>query len=186
MANGDIIWAILKFSIDDYSITKLTRLGALWILPNSVQLTEYQVDVKYVRFESYEEAQGYSKGQFAEYQHKLSERTKKLKQKEADEQRIREEEKRKKDDARAETEATMEFIRNTLHIAEEFQFAVFKTFMKELVFIDTKLVNKALFAVTLNKRFRGFLYKVENDSEFLSHVSANQMKEVLEMISSRQ
>ena len=98
----------------------------------------------------------------------------------------KEEEKRKKDDARAETAATMEFIRNTLHIAEEFQFAVFKTFIKELVFIDTKLVNKALFAVTLNNKFKGFLYKVENDSEFLSHVSANQMKEVLEMILSRQ
>ena len=93
---------------------------------------------------------------------------------------------RKKAESEAEAEASMEFIKNTLHIAEEFQFAVFKTFMKELVFIDTKLVNKALFAVTLNKRFRGFFYKVENDPDFLSHVSANEMKEVLEMILSRQ
>ena len=106
---------------------------------------------------------------------------------EKDEQRRSEEKiKKAQAQAQAETEATMEFIRSTLHIAEEFQFAVFKTFMKELVFIDTKLVNKALFAVTLNKRFRGFFYKVENDPDFLSHVSANEMKEVLEMILSRQ
>ena len=186
MANGDIVWGAVKFSIEEHSIIKLTKLGSLWIRPDSGQLTQHQVDTKYFTFESFEEARDYSRGQFDEYQGKLLERKERFKQqKEKDEQR-RSEEQRKKAEAKAETEATMEFIRNTLHIAEEFQFAVFKTFMKELVFIDTKLVNKALFAVTLNKRFRGFLYKVENDSEFLSHVSANQMKEVLEMILSRQ
>ena len=190
MADGDIVWAAIKSSVDEHSIIELTRLGSVWIRPDSVHLTQYQVDAKYFTFESFAEASEYTKVQFAEYGRKLSERKEKFKQQNEKEEQWRSEKQHKKAaakaEAKAETEATMEFIRNTLHIAEEFQFAVFKTFMKELVFIDSKLVNKALFAVTLNKRFRGFLYKVENDSEFLSHVSANQMKEVLEMISSRQ
>tara|TARA_B100000780_G_C20925013_1_gene368636 strand:- start:88 stop:660 length:573 start_codon:yes stop_codon:yes gene_type:complete len=189
MADGDIVWAAIKSSIEEHSIIELTRLGSVWIRPDSVHLTQYQVDAKYFTFESLSEARDYTKGQFAEYQRKLSERKEKLKQQNEKGEQRRSEEKIKKAhaqaQAKAETEATMEFIRSTLHIAEEFQFAVFKTFMKELVFIDTKLVNKALFAVTLNKRFKGFLYKVENDSQFLEHVSANQMKEVLEMILSR-
>ena len=178
MANGDILWAISKVAYNVGGIIKLTALGTIWIRQDSVQLTRAQVDWKYFTFESFEEA-SQNASNMDEYLQKLKERTEKLKQNAIDEQVRKDEEHQRKLN---EDEASMEFIRNTLNIAEEFQFSVFKTFIKEIVFIDTKLVNKALFAVTLNKRFKGFLYKVENDSQFLQHVSANQMKEVLQMI----
>ncbi|MDB9923887.1 hypothetical protein OAC90_00225 [Planktomarina sp.] len=173
MANEDTLWAIDRIDTSRYptEIIKLTCLRKKWIREDSMQmshaLTRDQVDEKYFIFLNHKDAIKKAAAR-DKYQDKIIEEAERLQQQKVDE------------DA-----ATMEFIRNTLHIAEEFQFAVFKTFMKELVFIDTKLVNKALFAVTLNKRFRGFLYKVENDSQFLEHVSANQMKEVLEMILSR-
>ena len=170
MKNGQILWAVPKNS-NGQGLIKLTSLGNLWIRQDSVQLTREQVEVKYLTFTSFEDARKQAFN-MDEYNQNIVERRKRLRQHQIDEQQ------RVIDEA----EASMEFIKNTIDIAEKFQFSVFKTFIKEIVFIDTKLVNKALFAVTLNKRFKGFLYKVENDEQFLQHVSANQMKEVLEMI----
>lgn len=171
MKNDQILWAVPKNSINGYGLIKLTSLGNLWIRQDSVQLTREQVEFKYLTFTSFEDARKQA-FKMDEYYQNVVERRERLRQDRIDEQ------KRVIDEA----EASMEFIKNTIDIAEKFQFSVFKTFIKEIVFIDTKLVNKALFAVTFNKRFKGFLYKVENDEQFLQHVSANQMKEVLEMI----
>ena len=152
------------------AIIKLTGLGGLWIREDCVQLTHEQIDGRYFTFDSFEEAT-----------RKVEEMTEQGRKFTDDQKRKDDEHQRRID----EEEASEEFIRNTLNKAEELQLSVFKNFMKEIVFIDTKILNKSLFAVTLNKRFKGFLYKVENDAQFLKHVSVNQMNEVLEMILSR-
>ena len=147
-------------------ITEWHRIGNFpsWTVANDIPSTiiEYELVNKYAGriFDNEENAKAW-----------IAERNKKAAKQEAIE-------KAKEAAIKAEIEETI-----ALHkAAAKYQEECFIEFRKAIFMANTKILNKALFAVTGNSRFQGWFYDINKDRDILAHLSVSHMMEVMEMM----
>jgi hypothetical protein len=66
--------------------------------------------------------------------------------------------------------------------SDAYRYVKYRYFLKETAFFDVKMVNKALFGVTANKRFIRLFYSVSKDKYFIDNITVAQMDEVIDML----
>ena len=152
-SNLDAVYILAKKGRKSELIQVLKPYGNRWLLEGSITLSKAKITSEYFVFGSRQDA-------------------------EVRRSQIR-------DRIKSDNEALEQFyeLKTDLQTAaQERHLEVLKRFMKETAFIDRKIVNQALFAVTLNKRFKKLFYKLENDNHFLDHATADVMEEVLDLL----
>ena len=151
--NLERVYILAKEGTKSNLIQEIKPYGNLWLLDGSIALKKTKILAEYFVFSSREDAET-----------KLQE---------------------SKDQVEYEQKALSQFYELKADLqtaAEERHLAVLKRFMRETAFIDRKIVNQALFAVTFNKRFKKLFYKLENDNNFLDYATADVMENALELL----
>ena len=143
-------------------IVKLTPLGSqAFVVEGSRAKNRSLIELEYDIFDSFEEAEYFATNK---------------------DDIIKAERAAKEEAIRIEQEKDMELL-ELARMARDIHIERFKLFVKQTAFIDRKILNKALFAVTLDRRFNGWLYNYTNDSQLAQILSIQVMDEVIDMLS---